>query len=174
MRLKRRQAIGGPFCLSLWDDNLRVALFPGIELTKCITYHALVDEYLRAYCEPLHENYHKIIMIALNANAVRIPSSLCRESAGLHYNDVIMSTMVSKITSLTMVSSTVYSRRRSKTTSKLRVTGLCDGNPPVTNEFPAQWASNAKNVSIWWRHHVGGFGIYSSGTYFTDGSSISI
>ena len=45
-------------------------------------------------------------------------------------------------------------RRRSKKTSKLRVTGLCEGNSPVTGEFPAQRASNAENVSIWWRHHV--------------------
>ena len=43
--------------------------------------------------------------------------------------------------------------RRSKKTSKLRVTGLCAGNSPGTGEFPAQMASNAKNVSIWWRHH---------------------
>ena len=47
---------------------------------------------------------------------------------------------------------------RSKKTSKLRVTGLCAGNPPVTGEFPAQRASNAEYVSIWWRHHeVGTF-----------------
>ena len=44
--------------------------------------------------------------------------------------------------------------RRLKKTSKLRVTGLCAGNSPVTGEFPAQMASNAENVSIWWRHHV--------------------
>ena len=51
-------------------------------------------------------------------------------------------------------------RRRFKKTSKLRVTGLCDGNSLVTGEFPAshrwfpaQRASNAENVSIWWRHH---------------------
>ena len=43
--------------------------------------------------------------------------------------------------------------RRSKKTSKLRVTGLCVGNSPGTGEFPAQMASNAENVSIWWRHH---------------------
>ena len=43
--------------------------------------------------------------------------------------------------------------RRSKKTSKLRVTGLCVGNSPVTGEFPAQMASYAENVSIWWRHH---------------------
>ena len=45
-------------------------------------------------------------------------------------------------------------RRRSKKTSKLRVTGLCVGNSPGTGEFPTQMASNAENVSIWWRHHV--------------------
>ena len=42
---------------------------------------------------------------------------------------------------------------RSRKTSKLRVTGLCAGNSLVTGEFPAQMASNAENVSIWWRHH---------------------
>ena len=40
-----------------------------------------------------------------------------------------------------------------KITQKLRVTGLCAGNSPVTDEFPAQMANNAENVSIWWRHH---------------------
>ena len=45
-------------------------------------------------------------------------------------------------------------RRRSKKTSKLRYTGLCYGNLPMTGDFPAQRASNAENVSIWWRHHV--------------------
>ena len=44
-------------------------------------------------------------------------------------------------------------RRRSKKTSKLRITGLCEGNSPVTGEFPSQRASNTNNVSIWWRHH---------------------
>ena len=43
--------------------------------------------------------------------------------------------------------------RRSKKTSKLRVTSLCAGNSPGTGEFPAQMASDTENVSIWWRHH---------------------
>ena len=43
--------------------------------------------------------------------------------------------------------------RRSNKTSKLRVTCLCAGNSPGTGEFPAQMASYARNVSIWWRHH---------------------
>ena len=43
---------------------------------------------------------------------------------------------------------------RSKETSKFRVTDLCAGNSPGTGELPAQRASNAEDVSIWWRHHV--------------------
>ena len=42
-----------------------------------------------------------------------------------HYNGVIMSAMAS-----------------------LRVTGLCEGNGPVTGAFPSQRNSNAENVSI--------------------------
>ena len=45
-------------------------------------------------------------------------------------------------------------RCRWKKTSKLRVIGLCAGNSPMTGEFPEQRASNAENVSIWWRHHA--------------------
>ena len=55
-----------------------------------------------------------------------------------------MSAMASEITSLTIVYSTIYSRRRSKKTS----------NPHVTGEFPAQRDSKAENVSIWLLHHV--------------------
>ena len=43
---------------------------------------------------------------------------------------------------------------KSKKTSKLRVNGFCEGNSPGTGEFPAQMASNAENVSIWWRQHA--------------------
>ena len=48
-------------------------------------------------------------------------------------------------------------RRWLKKTWKLCVTGLCArnaGNSPGTGEFPAQMASNAENVSTWWRHHA--------------------
>ena len=37
-------------------------------------------------------------------------------------------------------------RRISKKTSKLRITGLCEGNPPLTEEFAAQRASNATKM----------------------------
>ena len=37
-------------------------------------------------------------------------------------------------------------RRRSKKTWKLQVTGLCEGNPPITGGFPSQRTTNAENV----------------------------
>ena len=58
-----------------------------------------------------------------------------------HYGDVIMGVMASKITSFTIVYSTVYSgadQRKHQSSVSL-----------VTGESPAQMASNAKNVSIW-------------------------
>ena len=53
-----------------------------------------------------------------------------------HHKDVIMSAMASEITNLTIVYSTVDSRRRLKKTSKLRVTGLCEWNSPVAGNSP--------------------------------------
>ena len=67
---------------------------------------------------------------------------------GNHYSDVIMGAMVPHITILTMVYSTVYSGADQKKTSKFHVTGVCEGNSPVTGEFPTQMASNAENASI--------------------------
>ena len=46
-------------------------------------------------------------------------------------------------------------RRRSKKTSKLRVTGVCEGNSSVNGKIPAhKRASNAEKASILWRPHV--------------------
>ena len=70
-----------------------------------------------------------------------------------HYSDVIMGAMASQITSLTIIFLNCLFKRRSKKTSKLRVTDLCAGNSPVTGELPAQRASDVEKVSIWWRHH---------------------
>ena len=45
-------------------------------------------------------------------------------------------------------------RHRSKKTSKLCATGLCEGNSSVTGEFPSQRASDAELwCFLWWRHH---------------------
>ena len=64
-----------------------------------------------------------------------------------HYSDVIMSTMASRITSLTIVYSTVYSGadqwKHQSPASLAFVRGIHH-----------KWVSNAESVSIWWRHHV--------------------
>ena len=59
-----------------------------------------------------------------------------------HNNDVIMSAIEFQITSLTVVYSTVFPRRRPNKTSKLRVTVLCEGNSPATGEFPTKTATS--------------------------------
>ena len=76
------------------------------------------------------------------------------QASCVHLSDVILSAMAYQLTSPTIVYSRVLFRCKSKETSKLRVTGLCEWNSPVAGEFPAQRASNAENVSIWWCHHV--------------------
>ena len=70
-----------------------------------------------------------------------------------HYNDVVMNAMVSQITGVSIICSTVglgADQRKHQSSASLT---LFEGNSPVTDEFPAQKASNAENVSIWWRHH---------------------
>ena len=66
-----------------------------------------------------------------------------------HYNDVIMGAIASQITSLTIVYS--IQTQIKENTKAPRHWPL--GNSPGTGEFPAQMASYAENVSIWWRHH---------------------
>ena len=69
-----------------------------------------------------------------------------------HYNDVIMGTVASQITSLTIVYSTVIQTEIKENIKAPCHWSLC-GEFTGICEFPAQWASNAENVSIWWRHH---------------------
>ena len=63
-----------------------------------------------------------------------------------------MGAIASQIPSLTIVYSTVYSgvdQRKDESSASLAFVRGSTG----TDEFPAQMASNAENVSIWWRHH---------------------
>ena len=70
-----------------------------------------------------------------------------------------MGAMASRITGVSIVYSTVCSDAdQSKHQSSASLVfvgggGGGGGNSPVTGEFPAQRASNAENISIWWRHH---------------------
>ena len=94
-------------------------------------------------------------MIALRWNYAIIDWNECFNHKSclkkFHYDDVIMGAIASLITSLTIVYSTGYSdadqRKHQSSASLAFVWGIHRG-------FPAQMASNAENVSIWWRHHA--------------------
>ena len=73
----------------------------------------------------------------------------------VQYNDVIMGTMASQITSLTIAYSTVYS-----------------GADERKHRSSTSLASNAKKVSIWWRHHA--ININTSSYNLITGEVISI
>ena len=77
-----------------------------------------------------------------------------------------MSAIASQVTSLPILYSTGYSgadQRKYQSSASLAFAW----NSPVTGEFPAQMASNAKNVSILWRHHVGNVQVISYHTLRT-------
>ena len=66
-----------------------------------------------------------------------------------------MGAIASQITSLTIVLSTVYldtDQRKHQSSASMAF---------ASGEFPAQMASNAENVFIWWRHHIMSFDSYS-------------
>ena len=92
-----------------------------------------------------------VSMLALHILFNIISSVSSSDLLHCHYNDVIMGMMASQTPSLTIVYSTVY--LGTKKTSKLHITGLCEGNSSVIGELPAQRSSNGENVSICWRHH---------------------
>ena len=98
-----------------------------------------------------NKNLFRHNVVENNVCAAEVILSCQQHDKLYHYNDVIMSAISSLITSFTIVYSSVYSGTDQRKDQS--VTGLCEGNSPVTGEFPTQRASNAENVSIWWRHH---------------------
>ena len=67
------------------------------------------------------------------------------------YSDVTMGAMASQNTGVSIVYSTVCSDADQKIHQSYAsmVFGV---DSKITSEFSAQWASNAENVSVWWRH----------------------
>ena len=93
---------------------------------------------------PLETNLHSRSSLGvLHTDESSNSLDQCRS---IHYSDVIMDTIASRITILTIVYSTVYSgadhRKHQSSASLAFVRGI------------RQMASNAENVSICWRHHV--------------------
>ena len=127
----------------------------------CILFRELTMFMIKIHVEYGHSNKNDVVSHwRVNNSSTRVP---CHDAvhpmkyatyfvvgwSRLHYGDVIMGAIASQITSLTIVYSNVYSdadqRKHQSSASLAFVRG--------TGEFPAQMASNAENVSIWWRHH---------------------
>ena len=143
---------GSVFCLlfGVSSDYAQPITGRVTEVTAAITHipKKFVDH--NSFCEPI-----LMLRLRCSGRTVLIPWLL------IHYGDVIMGAIASQITSLTIVYWTVYSdadqiKYQSSTSLALcgEFTDLREGNSPGTGEFPTQMASNAENVSIWWRHHV--------------------
>ena len=66
-----------------------------------------------------------------------------RDIGIFHYDDVIMGAIASNHQPHHCLLNRLF-RRRSKTTSKLRVTGLCVGNSPGPVNFPHKWPVTRK------------------------------
>ena len=91
---------------------------------------------------------------ALQGRLLHSPSPVAI-ALSMHYDDVIMTTIASQITSLTVVYAIVYSgvdQRKHQSSAHWPLCGEFTG----PGEFPAQKASNAENISIWLRHHEWG------------------
>ena len=103
----------------------------------------------------MFENVVRKMSFWFSLITLNLPKSAAQRCYHLfHYDDVIMTMLSSQITSLTVVYSIVYSgvnqRKHQSSASLVFVWEIHRG----TGEFPAQMASYAENVSIWWRHHV--------------------
>ena len=72
----------------------------------------------------------------------------------IHYDDVIVGSVASQITSFTSVYSAVYSgvdqRKHQSSESLAFVRGIHRGSVNSPHKGPV----SAENISIWWRHHV--------------------
>ena len=77
-----------------------------------------------------------------------------RVTLATHYSDVIMGAMASKITSLTIVYSTVYSgadQRKHQSSASLAFVRVIHRGPVNS---PHKWPVTRKMFPFWWRHHA--------------------
>ena len=113
-------------------------------------YHLHHDWYIELVWWGSEVNWHDEALLIWKHNTV----GCFYTWSSNHHNDVIMSTMVSQITSLMSVCSTVYSGADQKKNIKAPCHWALCGEFTGDRWIPTQMASNAENVSIWWRHHV--------------------
>ena len=129
-------------CLSSWwidalagDLVTLLALYAGNTPVTTVRASKVEDELMSW-------RYHMVYIFPMGGDVMSV-----------HYNDVIIGTMASQITSLMFVYSAVYSSADQRKHQSSASLAFVQGILPVTGEFPAQKANKEENVSIWWRHH---------------------
>ena len=102
-----------------------------------------------------HDNSpYGLVVMSPSANLPRCVMPFWTHAHAFSLYDVIMSSLASQITHLTIVYSKFYSRTDQRKHQSSASLAFVWRNLPVNDEFPAQRARNAENVSIWWRPHV--------------------
>ena len=146
-------SIKEPFCIH--------AMMVVIKWPRFFRRHQITFLVLKKYCILIHiamafvpkGSMNKMQKASIGWNNGLAPNRW--QAIVWHYNDVIMSLIASQITSLTIVYSAVYSdtyqRKLQSSASLAFVRGI--------HQWPAQRASNAENVSIWWRDHGPNIGL---------------
>ena len=150
--------------ISIRPDNGRVISRSGSILAQVMAYHLatpshylnqsqiLICDVLCFQLRAISQQVLKLLFYVINLKIILLTLLPHLPGANeLKHNTVTSSWVVSNHQPHGCLFNCLF-RHRSKNTSKLRITGLCAGNLPVTGEFPAQRTSYAENVSIWWHH----------------------
>ena len=105
---------------------------------------------------PAIEGFKYILAVPVGPVLYTLRNAQVHWALSIHYNAITMPSQWARWR-LKSPASGLFTQpliqTQMKENIKLGVTDLCAGNSPVTGEFPAQMASNAGNVSVWWRHH---------------------
>ena len=139
--------------LSCTNDTLTTFFFHKSCL-HFITEPQRVQACLRVLLSQQGTNHHVILqMKKKHGHKGRFYESWSHHVSVCHYNDVIMGTIASQITSLTIVYSTIYSdadqKKHQSSTSLAFMWGIHRG--PVNS--PHKWPVMQKRF-IWWRHYA--------------------
>ena len=113
-----------------------------IALDDCIWLNCVLNNVINDISE-LHSTKHS--KWQFKSSKVSIMNVIsCAIYACLYWVSYLLFSEVFQISGAAIVCSTVCSYADERKPPKLRVTGLCAGNSPVTGSFPAQGSSNAQ------------------------------
>ena len=135
-----------PYCFNVCWYHRNPKTVPAVysNMGICVSFRAVIARGKYPCFILLVESRISITFLPLALTAS--PDVLVRSLVFIHYSDVITSA-IAYHRRLGCLLKRLF-KRRSKKTSKLRVTGRCEGNPSETGGFPSQRACDGENISI--------------------------